>query len=163
MMYIIQEYASGSGMRPIVPVGFFQSLAPVEVRLAPDPWLVGATHIGFYQMNPTEVPCSPHAAQERADRDIIPSIGMAHFKRDNAPKVFNPEIDTFHRRTFLHECDKPAQDIDPPLFNPDVHIRCCGRNTRSEYPAAEPALLTGFFIGYRGVHKNFHSVSGRVL
>lgn len=148
---------------PALPVRIFQSLAPVKVRLAPDPRLVGATHIGFHGMNTAQVPRLCNPSQERADRNILPALRVAHLKRDCIPEIFSRNIRTFHGITTLHECDKPLQDIDPPLLDPDVHIRCCGRNTRPEYPAAEPALLTGFFFGYRRVHKNFHSVSGRVL
>ncbi len=91
------ENASGSEWTSAVPVSFCQGPAPVEVGLAPDPWLVGAAHIGFYQMDPAEVPLFCYPAQERADRDILTGVGIAHLNRHNIPEIFRNEIGTVYR------------------------------------------------------------------
>ncbi len=133
--------------------GFFQSPAAVEVRLAPDPRLVGAAHLWFYLMDPAKVALFCHAAQERADRDVLTRVRVAHFNRDNIPEVVSPETGTGYLVPILHERDKPAQDIGSFLLHPDVHICYSGGNSRPEDPTAEPALLTRFIIQYQFIHK----------
>ena len=72
----------GSALLPAVPSCFFQSPAPVKVRLAPDPRLVGTAHLGFYRVDPAEVPLFCDTAQEWADRDVFPRVsGYASRKR----------------------------------------------------------------------------------
>jgi len=132
--------------------GFVQSPAAVKVRLAPDPRLVGAAHLGFYLMDPAEVALFCHAAQERADRDILTRVRVAHFDRDNIPEVVSPESGTGYLVPILHERDKPAQDIGPFLLHPDVNICYSRGNSRPEDPTAESALLTRFIIHYQFIH-----------
>jgi len=158
-----REYASGSERTSAVPVCFSQSLAAVEVGLAPDPRLVGAAHIGFYLMDPAEVPFFCYTAQERADRDVLTVVGIAHLDRDNVPEVFGQDLGTVYRCAFLHDRNKPAQDIGPPLLDPDVHIRYSRRNTGTEDPAAESALLTGLVFCGQVIHgfpSTIHPASG---
>jgi len=121
-------------------------LAPVKVRLAPDPWLVGAAHIRFHQMNPAEVPFFCHAAKERADSDIFTIIRITHLNRHNVPEVFGLKVRTVYRYAFFHERNKPAQDISPPLLHPDVHVRWCWSNIGAKDSAAESTLLTGLIF-----------------
>src|SRR4030042_3959667 len=137
-----QPVFSRSEWPPVLLSGFFQSPAAVEIRLSPDPRLVGAAHLGFYLMDPAEVALFCHAAQERADRDVLTRVRVAHFDRDNIPDVVSPESGTGYLVPILHERDKPAQDIGPFLLHPDVHICYCRGNSRPEDPTAEPALLT---------------------
>jgi len=146
------QYPSGSGMKGSVPFRLPQRLAPFEVSLAPDPWLVGAAHIRFYEMDPAEVPGFCHPAQERTNRHKISGIGIAHLERDHTSKVFGYEIETVYRRGGLPVCDKPAQDIRPSLLDPEIHIRGSRRNSGTEDPAAEPALLTGFILYCKFIH-----------
>ena len=63
---------------PALPIGTPDGMAPVEISLATDPWLIGSAHLGFYHMNPAEVPLFCHPAQERADRDILTGIRVTH-------------------------------------------------------------------------------------
>ena len=133
--------------------GFFQSPAAVEVRLAPDPRLVSAAHLGFYLMDPAEVALFCHAAQERADCDELTRVRVAHFERDNISEVGSSESGTGYLSPILHERDKPAQDIGPFLLHPDVHISYSRGNSRPEDPAAEPALLAGFIVHSGSVHE----------
>src|SRR5512136_471046 len=95
-------------------------------------------------------PCNP--AQKRAYRDILPCFRVAHLERYYGTKVPGGERCAGHGCTILQESNKPAQDIGPLLLHPEVYIRRCGRDSRPEDPAAEPALLTGFIIRLRFVH-----------
>ncbi len=147
-----REYASGSERTSAVPVGFSQSPAAVEVGLAPDPRLVGAAHIGFHLVDPAEVPLFCYTAQERTDRDVLTRVRVTHLNRHNIPEIFRDEIGTLYRWAFFHERDKPAQDISPLLFHPDIHIRYSWCDTGTEDPAAESALLTGFFFCSQVIH-----------
>jgi len=141
-------------------IDLFESLALVEVCLAPDPWLVGAAHIGFHRMDPAEVPCPGYPAEERAHGDVIPGVRVVHLDTDHIPKVFSPEVDTVYVYTVLHECDKPAQDISPALIYPNVQIRHGRGYARAEDPAAEPALLTGLVFRCAFVHDSIQYSSG---
>ena len=44
-----------------------EAFAPVKIRLAPDPRLVRAAHLGFHRVDPAEVPllCDPDAGTGR--------------------------------------------------------------------------------------------------
>jgi hypothetical protein len=136
-----------------VTVGFSQSPAAVEVGLTPDPRLVGAAHIGFDLMDPAEIALFCYTAQERADRDVLTVFRIAHLNRHNIPEIFRYEIGTLYRWAFFHERDKPAQDIGPVLFHPDIHIRYGWCDTGTEDSAAESALLTGFFFCCQVIHE----------
>ena len=114
---------SGSEWPSGVSFGFSQSRAAVEEGLTPDPWLVGAAHLGFYLMYPAEVPFFCHPTKERADRNALTRIGIAKFKGHDVPEIFGPESGTDYRFPVVHERDKPAQDISPLLLHPDIHIR----------------------------------------
>ena len=100
-------------------------------------------------MDPAEISRLFHTAQEGADRDVLTGIGMAHLERDNVPEISGRETRAGNSSTILHECNKPAQDVGPPLLYPKEHVRLCRRNTGAEDPAAEPALLTRFVNRYR--------------
>ena len=137
---------------PALPVNPFEGRTLVEIGLAPDPWLVSAAHLGFHCMNPADISYLFHAAQKGADRDVLTSIGMAHLERDYVPEISGRETGAGNGCTVLHECNKPAQDVGPPLLYPEEHVRLCWRNTGTEDPAAEPALLTRFVIRYLSIH-----------
>ena len=147
-----RESAVGSERPAALPVSLQESRAAVEIGLAPDPWLIGAAHLGFYGMDSAEIPVPGHAAQEGADRDKLTGVGISHLERNNIPEIAGRETGAGNSSTVLHERDKPAQDFAPALLHPDIDVRCSRRNTRAEDPAAEPALLTGFFFLVRPVH-----------
>jgi hypothetical protein len=138
--------------RPLVSRVFPETPALVEIRLAPDPRLVGAAHFWFDHMDPAEVPLFCNTAQEGADRNIFTGVGMAHLERNNAAEIFRFEDSTVYRCAFFHERDKPPEDISPPLFHPDIHIRYSRSNNGAENPAAESALLTGVIFRCQVIH-----------
>lgn len=122
MILVKGELIAVSERPPVFRV-FRKALAPVKIRLSPDPRLVGAAHIGFHLVDPAEVPLLCDTAEEWADRDILPGIGVPELERDNAAEIFGPEIDTLDRFALLHERNKPAEDIGPALFDPEIHVR----------------------------------------
>jgi len=143
---------SGSERPSGVPFGFSKSRAAVKVGLTPDPWLVGAAHLGFYLMDTAEVPLFCHATKEWADRNALTRIGIAQFKRHGVPEIFSPESGTDYRFPVVHERDKPAQDISPLLLHPDIHIRYGWRNIRTKNPAAQSALFAGILFARQFFH-----------
>lgn len=138
-------------------------LASVEVRFAPDPWLVGATHLRFHQMNPTKVSLFCYTTQERTDCYIFTIIGITHFYRYNVSEVFRNESRTVYRRPFFHERNKPAQDISPPLLHPYVYVIGCWSYIWAKDSTAESALLTWFFFRCYVIHFSFYSLFIRYL
>ena len=137
---------------PAFVVGLFECRTLVEIRLAPDPRLVCAAHVGFHGMDRAEVARLSYPAQERANGNIFPGVGVDHPDSYHIAKRFSPEAGTVYGYTVLHDRDKPAQDIGPLLLHPCVHIRYGWGNARAEDPATESALVTGFVFGYRNIH-----------
>ena len=82
------------------------------------------------------------AAQEWADRDVLPGVRIPHLHGNNISKVFCLDQDTVYLCSVLHECDKPAQNISPPLLYPDIYVRYRRGNIGAEDTATESALLT---------------------
>jgi hypothetical protein len=93
-------------------------------------------------VNPAEISLFSRAAKEWADRNVLPGFRMTHLHGNNISKVFCLDQDTVYLCIVLHERDKPAQDISPPLRYPDIYIGYRRGNTGAEDTATESALLT---------------------
>ena len=75
---------------------------------------------------------------------VLTGVGVAHLDRDNVPKVFGPEIGAVNRSAaVLQKRNKPAQDISPPLINPDIHVSRCRRNAGAEDREQSPHCPQG--------------------
>src|SRR5208283_3588785 len=159
---IIKDSAARPGSKIRFWPVLFEAFAPVEVRLSPDPRLVRAAHLGFYRMDPAEIPLFCHPAQERTDRHVPAGRGITHLEDHHTPEIVHREIEAADRYApVFDKRDKPAQDIGSPLLHPGVNVCCSRCNAGAEDPAAEPALLAGLLFGNRIVHRaSFHYSSG---
>jgi len=120
--------------------------APVNIALAPDPWLVRAAHRRFCVMNSAEVPPLSNTAQKRAGAKIIVSVRISHFHYDKLPELLGFQVRTVDPRAILLTRKEEPEDVRAFPLDPLEQVLGSGCDSVPEDPAAEPALLTGLFI-----------------